>query len=155
MSFTTLQQHPATTAYRDVAVVIDRARCVLMHEDRYLLARHKARRAANRKRWGLPGGRLSTDEAPEACLRRELFEELACRVPHLIELGDWRHRGETHRVFGSELAQRIKTFDEDELSEIGWFTHSEVVKFAKADRLRTGFELAAIAEFERRWMAAR
>ena len=77
------------------------------------------------------------------------MEELGCRVPYLIELGDWQHRGETHRIFGCEIAQNIETFDTDELCAIEWFTHAEVVQLASAGRLRTGFELAAIATFER------
>lgn len=128
---------------------VDRVRCVLMREQRYLLAQHNSRRRENRSRWGFPGGRVRGRENPLECLRRELMEELGCRVPYLIELGDWQHRGETHRIFGCEIAQNIETFDTDELCAIAWFTHAEVVRLASAGRLRTGFELAAIAAFER------
>ncbi len=128
---------------------VDRVRCVLMHGQRYLLAQHNSRRRQNRNRWGLAGGRVRDRENPRECLRREIMEELGCRVPYLIELGDWQHRDETHRIFGCEIAQDIETFDTDELSAIGWFTLAEVVELASAGRLRTGFELAAIAAFER------
>src|ERR1700704_6245399 len=111
---------------------VDRVRCVLMHEQRYLLAQHNARRRENRSRWGLAGGRLRGRENPRECLRRELMEELGCRVPHLIELGDWRHRDETHRIFGCEVTQTIETFDADELSAIAWFTLAEVAQLAFA-----------------------
>jgi 8-oxo-dGTP pyrophosphatase MutT (NUDIX family) len=129
---------------------VDRVRCVLMREQRYLLAQHNSRRRENRSRWGLAGGRVRGRENPLECLRRELMEELGCRVPYLIELGDWQHRDETHRIFGCEIAQDIETFATDELRAIGWFTHAEVVQLASAGRLRTGFELAAIATFEQR-----
>ncbi len=132
---------------------IDRVRCVLLREQRYLLAQHKSRHRENRCRWGLAGGRLQRRENPEACLRRELMEELGCRVPYLIEIGDWPDRDETHRVFGCEISQPIETFDASELCAIAWFTYAEVVRLAAADRLRTGFELAAIATFERRLAA--
>jgi 8-oxo-dGTP pyrophosphatase MutT (NUDIX family) len=128
---------------------VDRVRCVLMREQRYLLAQHNSRRRENRSRWGLAGGRVRDRENPLECLRREIMEELGCRVPYLIELGDWQHRDETHRIFGCEIAQDIETFDQDELCAIAWFTHAEVAQLASAGRLRTGFELAAITAFER------
>jgi 8-oxo-dGTP pyrophosphatase MutT (NUDIX family) len=134
---------------------VDRVRCVLMHEQRYLLAQHNSRRRENRSRWGLAGGRVRDRENPQECLRRELVEELGCRVPYLIELGDWQHRDETHRIFGCEIAQRIETFDTDELRAIAWFTPAEVVQLASAGRLRTGFELAAITAFERQRTSGR
>ena len=134
---------------------VDRVRCVLMHEKRYLLAQHKSRRRENRTRWGLAGGRVRDRENPRECLRRELMEELGCRVPYLIELGDWQHRDETHRIFGCEVTQTIETFDADELSAIAWFTLAEVVQLASAGHLRTGFELAAIATFERQHTSRR
>jgi len=97
----------------------------------------------------LAGGRVRDRENPQECLRREIIEELGCRVPYLIPLGDWEYHHETHRVFGCEIAEKIETFDRDELCEIAWFTYAEVVELAAADRLRTGFELAAIAAFHR------
>jgi 8-oxo-dGTP pyrophosphatase MutT (NUDIX family) len=134
---------------------VDRVRCVLRHEQRYLLAQHNSRRPENRSRWGLAGGRVRGSEKPRACLRRELIEELGCRVPYLVELGDWRYRDETHRVYGCEIARTIDTFDRDELCAIAWFTYAEVVQLAAAGRLRTGFELPAIAEFEQQTASPR
>jgi 8-oxo-dGTP pyrophosphatase MutT (NUDIX family) len=140
-----LSHKPAPQA----TTAVGRVRCVLMREQRYLLAQHNSRRRENRSRWGLAGGRVRDRENPLECLRRELMEELGCRVPYLVELGDWQHRDETHRIFGCEIAQNIETFDTDELCAIAWFTHEEVAQLASAGRLRTGFELAAIAAFER------
>jgi 8-oxo-dGTP pyrophosphatase MutT (NUDIX family) len=126
-----------------------------MHDDRYLLAQHNTQRRENLGKWALPGGRIKGSEKPKACLRRELEEELGCRVPYLIKLGDWRHQHEQQRVFGCELDEPIHTFDADELRAIGWFSYLEVAEFAAARRLRTGFELAAIAEFRRQHAAHR
>src|SRR5262245_54264680 len=112
---------------------VDRVRCVLLHEQRYLLARHNSRRRENRSRRGLPGGRLKDRENPQQCLRREIMEELGCRVPDAIELGDWQHRDETHRVYGCEIERSIEAFDTDELRAIAWFTYAEVVQLAAAD----------------------
>ena len=132
---------------------IARVRCVLMYADRYLLAQHNSRRE-NFGQWGLPGGRLKGAEKPKACLRRELIEELGCRVPRLVRLGDWLHRSEQQRVFGCEIEKTIDTFDAEELRAIGWFSYEEVAELAVARKLQMGFELAAISEF-RRWRAGR
>jgi 8-oxo-dGTP pyrophosphatase MutT (NUDIX family) len=121
-----------------------------MHEEQFLLAQHNSRRPENARKWGLPGGRLKQSEKPKSCLRRELIEELDCRVPYLIRLGDWRYGEEQQRVFGCEVEQRIVTFDQDELRAIRWFSYRDVVELAATGKLRMGFELAAIAEF-RRW----
>jgi 8-oxo-dGTP pyrophosphatase MutT (NUDIX family) len=129
---------------------ISRVRCVLMHRQRYLLAQHNTRRSAHVRKWALPGGRLKGDEKPKACLRRELLEELDYRVSYLVKLGDWLHDNEQHRVFGCAIDERIATFNANELRAIGWFTFQEVIALAAAGKLRTGFELAAIAEFRRR-----
>lgn len=128
---------------------IARVRCVLMRAGRYLLAQHNSRRRERLGLWGLPGGRLRDAEKPKAGLRRELVEELGCRVPRLVRLGDWLHDGEQHRVFGCELDQPIETFAGDELLAIGWFAYEEIADLAVAGKLRTGFELAAITEFRR------
>lgn len=129
---------------------IARVRCVLMHEDLYLLAQHNTRRREHLGKWGLPGGRLKDTEKPKACLRRELIEELDCRVPYLLKLGDWVHADELYRVFGSQIDKPIATFDPVELRAIGWFGYDDVVELANAEKLRTGFELAAIVEFRRK-----
>ena len=128
---------------------IARVRVVLMQGDHYLLAQHNSRRRETIGQWGLPGGRLKDDEKPKAALRREILEELGCRVPYLIRLGDWLYRNEAQRVFGCEIDKPIDTFDADELRAIGWFSYKEIVELARARRLRMGFELAAIIEFQR------
>ena len=128
---------------------IARVRCVLMRDERYLLAQHNSRRRENIGRWGLPGGRLRDGEKPKACLRRELIEELDCHVPYLVRVGDWLHDGEHYRIFGCKIDQPIETFSARELFAIGWFTYEGIAELAVADKLRTGFELAAIIEFQR------
>lgn len=133
----------------EVSDDIDRVRCVLYHEERYLLAQHHSRRAENRHKWTLPGGRLRPLEPPEACLRRELIEELRFRARDLIELGDWSYRDETHRVYGCAVGRLIQAFAIDELRAIGWFTYAEVRELAATEQLRRGYELAAIKRFRR------
>ena len=132
---------------------ISRVRCVLMQADRYLLVQHYSRRREALGQWALPGGRIKDAEKPKGCLRRELIEELGCRVPYLVRLGDWLHNDEQQRVFGCEIEKPIDSFDADELRAIGWFSYKKVLELATARKLRMGFELAAVVEF-RRWHSA-
>ena len=132
-------------------VTVDRVRCVLRHRSRFLLVQHHSRRRENLGKWRLPGGRLKDNEEPKTGLRRELVEELGFRVTSLVELGDWMHRDEIQRVFGCEVARAIKTFHPDEIRAIGWFSFADVAAFADEGLLHTGFELAAIEEFVRRF----
>jgi 8-oxo-dGTP pyrophosphatase MutT (NUDIX family) len=135
-------------------VPVDRVRCVLRCGHRYLLAQHNSRRRENLGKWGLPGGRLKSREEPRAALRRELAEELGLRVQALVEIGDWWHRGENHRIFGCDVAQATRSFAPDELLAIGWFEYAEVTELETDGRLRTGFELDAITAFRLRFPRA-
>jgi 8-oxo-dGTP pyrophosphatase MutT (NUDIX family) len=132
---------------------VDRVRCVLRHEGKFLLADHGSGRRSKSKKWGLAGGRIEPAEQPLAGLKRELNEELRLRVATAVELGDWWHREENYRVFGADLSRSVRWFDERELRAIAWLTFSEVASLAVAGRLHKGFELDAIREFRRRFPA--
>ncbi len=129
---------------------LNRVRCVLMRNRRYLLVQPKSRRPENIGKWGLPGGKLKRPEAPKAALRRELTEELRVEVPYLVELGDWLLRGQTHRIFGCEIDSPVGWFDTDEILGIAWFSYDEVAALEEANQLHKGFELGAIHAFRAR-----
>ena len=124
---------------------VDRVRCVLLRDQRYLLAQHNSRRRENRSRWGLAGGRVRDRENPQECLRRELMEELGCRVPYLIELGDWQHRDETHRIFGCEISQKIEKGEYEALIEIGLIERKGTTVRVPFDEIRAAFRLTRAA----------
>jgi 8-oxo-dGTP pyrophosphatase MutT (NUDIX family) len=134
-----------------LAAPVARVRCVLRCGQRYLLAQHNSRRRENLGKWGLPGGRLKSREEPRAALRRELIEELGLRVRSLVEIGDWSHRGENHRIFGCDVARPTHGFAPDELLAVSWFEYTEVAELEADGRLRTGFELDAITAFRLRF----
>jgi 8-oxo-dGTP pyrophosphatase MutT (NUDIX family) len=128
---------------------VDRVRCVLRCRDKFLLADH-GRRGKDEK-WGLPGGRLLPREEPLVALRRELAEELRLQPSTIFEVGDWWHREENYRVYGSRIARAVRWFDERELAAVAWLEYDKVVALAAAGLLHKGFELEAIAEFRRRY----
>lgn len=130
---------------------VDRVRCVLRHEGKFLLADHGSGRRGKAQKWGFAGGRIESGEEPLVGLKRELNEELRLRVANVAELGDWWHRDENYRVYGAELSRSVRWFDERELSAIAWLTFSEVAALGVAGRLHKGFELDAIRQFRRRF----
>lgn len=87
---------------------------------RVLLVRH----GYGSGRWSLPGGGLGRGEAPEACARREMREELGCGLEdlQLVSRFDEQLYGATHRafVFTASLAGEPRP-DRREVVEIGWF----------------------------------
>jgi len=143
-----LPAHNATPLRRSrTEAGVDRVRCVLRHGHRFLLVQPKNSRASRLGKWGLPGGRMEPLEEPRAALRRELDEELKLTVPTLIELGDWRHGHENHRVFGCDIAHATDWFNGEELADIRWFIYADVAKLALSSRLHRGFELAAVRTY--------
>jgi 8-oxo-dGTP pyrophosphatase MutT (NUDIX family) len=132
-------------------VAVDRVRCVLRHRGKFLLADHGSGRRGKRPKWGLPGGRVLPNEQPVDGIKRELSEELRLHVPNVVELGDWWHREENYRLFGTDVIRGVRWFDVRELNAVVWLRPSEVAKLAARKELHKGFELAAIAEFQRRF----
>lgn len=133
---------------------VSRVRCILRCGQRYLLAQHNSQRRENIGKWGLPGGRVKSREEPRAALRRELAEELGVRVRYLVEIGDWWHRGENHRIFGCEVSRMTQAFAPDEIVAIDWLEYAQVAELEADGRLRTGFELDAITAFRLRFPRA-
>lgn len=130
-----------------IAEAINRVRCVLSRNHRYLLVQHNNRLPENFAKWGLPGGVLDTGEQPITGLRRELMEEFQIAIGDVVLLGDWEYRDETHRVFGCQIEGRIEYHDANEILDFVWLTYDGVVGFVEAGKLHTGFELEAIDEF--------
>ncbi|KAA9002433.1 (deoxy)nucleoside triphosphate pyrophosphohydrolase [Paenibacillus spiritus] len=62
-------------------------------QGRILIAR-KRRGKAQKGLWEFPGGKLEPGETPEACLKRELLEEMGLRIRPYARFGVSEHRYE-------------------------------------------------------------
>src|ERR1700731_2553163 len=67
-----------------VAAVIERG-------DRRILIGQRRRGDSSPLKWEFPGGKIETDEEPEAALARELREELGATLVRCVEMGLVRH----------------------------------------------------------------
>jgi len=122
-------------------------RCILRHEDRFLLVMHRYTRRGRRARWGLPGGHVEARERYEDTARRELREELGVALVELREIGDYRFRGALHRVFGAEHASPILRFRRAELLKIAWRRLDEIALLRDRGLLHAGYEVQAVSDF--------
>jgi 8-oxo-dGTP diphosphatase len=57
-----------------------RVTCALIEEDSRILLAQRASDKAQGGKWEFPGGKIDGGESPEACLRREIREELGCEI---------------------------------------------------------------------------
>lgn len=89
-------------------------------EGRVLLVRH----SYGSGRWTLPGGGRGRGENPEACVRREMREELGCALVDvaLFEISHREIHGAPNRshVFTARLDGEPRP-DRREIVEAGWF----------------------------------
>jgi len=73
-----------------IARPVQVAVALIMHEGRYLLTRRKADVHLGGL-WEFPGGKREPDESLEACLRRELREELGIEISEPVPFQTIRH----------------------------------------------------------------
>jgi 8-oxo-dGTP pyrophosphatase MutT (NUDIX family) len=115
--------HPALGPFYFVSrLPRDGSKLVVENDGRVLLVRHTY---GDRRRWELPGGRISRGETPEMAARRQLREELGVDVGELRPLGmrplhSW---GRDHPVhfFAVRVDPQTVRRDEVEIAEVRWF----------------------------------
>jgi 8-oxo-dGTP pyrophosphatase MutT (NUDIX family) len=86
-----------------------------------------------RNEWELPGGKIDPGESPEACLAREIYEELGCEVKVGVPVYAWMyHILQRVRVFVIAYECTLRTASRpeirlsDEHRSYGWFTRAEL-----------------------------
>lgn len=101
-------------------------KCLVTHEDEFLLVRHTYGRPV----WDLPGGTVRRGEAPIDAARREMHEELGRQIEHWENLGDLfataDHHSDTLHLFRTRLGDRRLDIDLTELAEADWFRHDQL-----------------------------
>ena len=120
----------------------------IVRAGRVLAARRTAPAAAV-GRWEFPGGKVETDETPEAALVREIAEELGCRVaveawlPGAVAIGD-RHEliVATCSLLAGEPTpvehDRVRWLGADELGDVDWLEPDRPFLAALREHLGAG-----------------
>lgn len=111
---------------------------ILTHGDRVLICQ---RRAGGRfpLKWEFPGGKLEAGESPEACLRRELFEELSIEAEVGQEVYRTQHRyphGFAVRLLFFRVPSFTGTLTNRAFERMEWARTSDLSRydFLEADR---------------------
>ena len=130
-------------------LVPNAASVALIDRDRVLLIRRA--RAPSQHLWTLPGGRREGEETPEACAKREVFEELGLNCFALKPIGvrtfeashgEWRLAVFATEAFEGEI------LTSDEVAEYRWARLADLPGLATTDRLNAVVE-RAFAIFDR------
>jgi len=125
------------TGYSAVMQKLNVAAAVMIHKDRVLIAKRKAR-DENGGYWEFPGGRIRADETPELCLRREIREELGIAISvgrHFITTTAPGPRGSIRLItYLAETA--FSTVRPTVHDEVRWVIFAELAayRFTPADR---------------------
>ena len=97
--------------------------------DRILLAKRSYKKLEDPGLWETIGGTLEFGESPETCLRREVTEEIGCKIASLQLFNVYNYfDGKTHLIsvvylgvlFGRPQINKM------EIEDIRWFTEFEI-----------------------------
>lgn len=110
---------------------------VILFEGKVFAARRKPA-ARHSLKWEFPGGKVEPGESDQACLERELWEELEMQVEIAGRLLPLRHHYEDFTIELIPFVCRPKTvhFILKEHGSAGWFSAGELelLQWADADR---------------------
>jgi 8-oxo-dGTP diphosphatase len=115
-----------------------RVTCAIIEKNGKILCAQRSETMKLPLKWEFPGGKIEENESPEACLKREIREELGIEIDILEQLPSFKHRYSAN--FSIELFPfRCKTLSEEiylaEHKQIKWLSLGELkdLDWAEAD----------------------
>ncbi|GGX40359.1 NUDIX hydrolase [Streptomyces noursei] len=106
------------------------AAAVIVRDGRVLLVRRAVEEGD--LRWQFPAGKVEAGESPEQAAVRETLEETGLTVEAVKVLGDRVHPKTgrlMHYVACSPISGEAYVADEEELAEVAWVAHAEILDY--------------------------
>ncbi len=124
-----------------------------VHGDGTISLIRQLRPAVDEKLFEIPAGRLSPDETPLDCARRELLEETGLRTGHIVSLGQILSSPGVfdeviHLYAAMELSDGLAVPEADEDIEVVRLEYSEALSMVADGRINDAKTLAAIFRWQ-------
>lgn len=122
------------------------AGCLIEKDSKFLLVQEKKPKAYGL--WNLPAGHVDKGENIEQAAVREAKEETGLDVQILYKIGVYGNPKKTHsiNIYKAAITNGNIDFPKDEILDINWFTHDDIVNLKHSDKLRGDFVQKSIED---------
>lgn len=112
--------------------------CAIIENNGKILCAQRSEKMKLPLKWEFPGGKIEANESPEACLKREIREELGIEIDILEQLPSFKHRYSVNlsvELFPFRCKTLRKEIHLTEHKQIKWLSLEELkdLDWAEAD----------------------
>ena len=123
---------------------------IIIRNNKYLFQlRDKKKKIFSPNKWGFFGGKVQYGETPEACAKRELYEEIKLKYYILKKYFEVINKKSNylHFFFKVKAVGRVKKSNLTEGQDVKWFSEEEIKKKNIAWEVKKFFRLLKKNEF--------
>ncbi len=137
-----------TTTYHTIDFLKVGVGIIARRDDQILLIR-QYRFIIDQFVWAIPSGGVERGEDFVTAARRELLEESGCRAGSIERLLSYYPsygvgNQEFHIYLAEDFSQDPRSFDENEVLDVAWFSTSEVLEMIFKEQIVDGFSLTPL-----------
>lgn len=117
---------------------------IIVKNNKYLFQlRDNKKNISSPNKWGFFGGKVEKNETPEACAKRELFEEIKvkCKISYKYFEAVNKKTNFLHFFFRVIIFGKVKKINLTEGQNLGWYSEKEIKKKNIAWEVKKFFKL--------------